>query len=223
MNPIQDFTLEDIYFKDAFTKEEDNLNLEVNNISVDCITSKNNNFSLDQEGNLIVNSISANTCDLMYPVGSIYLSVNSTNPSTLFGGSWEQIKDCFLLACGDTYSSNTTGGEATHTLTTNEIPKHTHGNKSLVGRFSGRRMGTSAPGVDIVGIAVSGQDAGICSKDSVVWSGSHTMTSAGGSISNPKADIVKIDASHEHTAVGSGQAHNNMPPYLAVYAWQRII
>ena len=61
-----------------------------------------------------------------YPVGSIYLSVNSTNPGTIFGGTWEQIKDRFLLACGSTYSNGSTGGEAKHTLTTNEMPSHSH-------------------------------------------------------------------------------------------------
>lgn len=61
-----------------------------------------------------------------YPIGSIYLSVNNTNPETIFGGKWEQIKDKFLLACGSTYSNGSTGGEATHKLTTNEIPAHSH-------------------------------------------------------------------------------------------------
>lgn len=63
----------------------------------------------------------------LYPVGSIYMSVNSTNPSNYFGGEWEQIKDRFLLACGDTYANGATGGEATHTLTINEMPSHNHG------------------------------------------------------------------------------------------------
>lgn len=62
----------------------------------------------------------------IYPVGSIYMSINETNPSTLFGGEWERIKDTFLLACGDTYDGGSTGGEATVTLTTNQIPSHTH-------------------------------------------------------------------------------------------------
>ena len=61
-----------------------------------------------------------------YPVGSIYLSVNSTNPGTIFGGTWEQIKDRFLLACGNTYSNGSTGGEANHTLTIDEMPSHKH-------------------------------------------------------------------------------------------------
>ena len=62
----------------------------------------------------------------IYPIGSIYMSVNNTNPSVLFGGTWEQIKDTFLLSAGDTYTAGATGGEATHTLTVNEMPSHTH-------------------------------------------------------------------------------------------------
>ena len=48
--------------------------------------------------------------DLVYPVGAIYMSVNSINPSTLFGGTWERLKDRFLLAAGDTFSNGATGG-----------------------------------------------------------------------------------------------------------------
>lgn len=64
--------------------------------------------------------------DKAYPVGSIYMSVNSANPQTLFGGTWVQIKDRFLLASGTTYKAGTTGGEATHTLTNSEMPAHAH-------------------------------------------------------------------------------------------------
>lgn len=62
----------------------------------------------------------------VYPVGSIYMSVNATSPATLFGGTWEQIKDTFLLSAGDTYSAGATGGEAEHTLTVDEMPSHGH-------------------------------------------------------------------------------------------------
>lgn len=64
--------------------------------------------------------------DLIYPIGAIYLSVSATNPATLFGGKWEQIKDRFLLAAGDTYSNGSTGGEANHILTIEEMPSHKH-------------------------------------------------------------------------------------------------
>lgn len=125
-------SLDDIYFKDAFTKTEDKLNLEVDNATIKCLTSKDNKFSLDNDGNLILNSLTANSIniqnifDSIYPVGSIYITTNEINPSTLFGGVWEQIKDTFLLSAGDVYEAGTTGGEAAHTLTINEMPSHDH-------------------------------------------------------------------------------------------------
>lgn len=72
----------------------------------------------------------------VYPVGSIYMSINELEPSDLFGGTWEQIKDTFLLSAGDTYQAGFTGGEATHTLTVNEMPSHGH-------TFRGVNDGTS--------------------------------------------------------------------------------
>ena len=74
----------------------------------------NNNYLLTDLANRI------------YPVGSIYLSVNSTNPSTLFGGTWTQLKDRFLLGAGDVYAGGATGGEATHSNTADENGPHTH-------------------------------------------------------------------------------------------------
>ena len=61
-----------------------------------------------------------------YPVGSYYWSSNSTSPALLFGGTWEQVKDRFVLAAGDDYTVNATGGEATHTLIEDEMPSHSH-------------------------------------------------------------------------------------------------
>lgn len=66
-----------------------------------------------------------------YPVGSIYLSVNDTNPSTWFGGTWVQIAKGRTLVGVDTNDTdfNTvekTGGEKKHTLTIQEMPSHRH-------------------------------------------------------------------------------------------------
>lgn len=65
--------------------------------------------------------------DAVWPVGSIYLSASEISPETLFGGTWEQVKDRFLLAAGDVYSLGGTGGQAEHTLTVQELPSHGHG------------------------------------------------------------------------------------------------
>ena len=62
----------------------------------------------------------------VYPVGSIYMSVNSTDPSELFGGWWEQLEDRFLLGAGANYAAGTTGGEAKHKLTVAELASHFH-------------------------------------------------------------------------------------------------
>lgn len=85
-----------------------------------------------------------NLLDMVYPVGSIYLSVNSTSPTTLFGGSWDRITGKFLLGAtdngttGSSIQSNSsvaaggTGGEAAHKLTSAEsgVPAHVHSSNS---------------------------------------------------------------------------------------------
>lgn len=118
----------------------------------------------------------------IYPVGSIYMSVNNVNPSTIFGGTWEQIEDKFLLASGTTYTAGTTGGEATHTLTINEMPSHRHSTYYLTNTASG----------------------------SARWGMAHS--------NSPQ----KTELDNGTAYVGGGQAHNNMPPYLAVYVWKRV-
>lgn len=212
INDQDDFNLDDIYFKDAFTKSGDKLNLEVDNACVECIISKNNKFSLDSDGNLIINSINSaqelisnqNICDLIYPIGSIYLSVNSTNPSTLFGGTWVQIQDRFLIGCGS-YANGTTGGNQTinlshvhttagHTLTINEMPSHTHEFGAKVGG-TGTASGWTP---DSSAVEVSNK------------SGYDLMKTGGGQ-------------SHSHGNTGSALSSSQsiMPPFLAVYIWKR--
>ena len=82
-----------------------------------------NNLYLDTRG-IVHNKKILST--ILFPIGYVYISVNNTNPGTIFGGTWEQIKDTFLLACGDKYANGATGGEATHTLTIEEMPSHNH-------------------------------------------------------------------------------------------------
>lgn len=64
--------------------------------------------------------------DAAYPIGAIYMSTNSTNPNLLFGGVWKQLENRFLLAAGSSYKAGNTGGSSTVSLTTSQIPSHSH-------------------------------------------------------------------------------------------------
>ena len=159
--------------------------------------------------------------DVIYPVGSIYMSVNSVNPSTLFGGTWEQIKDTFLLATGDTYANGSTGGEATHTLTENEMPSHTHIQDSH-NHTQNAHNHTQNPHSHTIGslaryvingnaVAAVGNGYGNIQK---YKTGDTTAT-------NKEATATNNPQTATNQNTGGGQAHNNMPPYLTVYMWKR--
>lgn len=90
-------------------------------------------FKIEDEIYLDSSSITYNQkklCDILYPVGSIYLSTNSTSPKTLFGGTWSRLKGGFLYGAtsGSTYSTGNGTGTSTndHTLTIDEMPSHNH-------------------------------------------------------------------------------------------------
>ena len=118
--------------------------------------------------------------DMVYPVGSVYMSVNATSPATMFGGTWVQLKDKFLLGAGDTYKAGATGGEATHVLTVDEMPRHNHSLDNL------NASGSATPYMTVQAQEKKGY---------------------GGNV--------------QTFFTGGGQAHNNMPPYIVVYIWQR--
>ena len=64
--------------------------------------------------------------DYVYPVGAVFITMDSRSPSALFGGTWERLTDAFLLGAGGKYTCGEIGGEESHTLTTAEMPRHNH-------------------------------------------------------------------------------------------------
>lgn len=72
-------------------------------------------------------SFARSLVDIIYPVGSIYMSANNASPATLFGGSWTRIQGRFLLAAGGNYALGSQGGAATVRLTVENMPAHNHG------------------------------------------------------------------------------------------------
>ena len=75
--------------------------------------------------------------DVFYPIGSVYISSQPTDPGTLFGGTWTRIKDTFILAAGNSFAAGATGGAASVTLTKEQMPKHTHKVKYTGGNANG--------------------------------------------------------------------------------------
>lgn len=144
-----------------------------------------------------------------YPIGAIYLSVDSTNPSKLFGGTWKQIAQGRTLVGVDTSQTefNTvkkTGGEKTHTLTISEMASHTHGSKSLTGsHYSYDYVGSRANG--IISEAVANENG----------------TGFGTGSNQTPWKQFSINATHEHNSVGGNQSHNNLQPYYTCYIWLR--
>ena len=55
-----------------------------------------------------------------FPVGAIYMSINDTNPASFLGGTWERIKDRFLLSAGDSYDAGSEGGSADAVVVSHE-------------------------------------------------------------------------------------------------------
>lgn len=141
-------------------------------VGVNCLPSQSDVLQLGDSAWL--------TAQGAYPVGAIYLSVLDANPAALFGGTWERVGGRFLLGADSTYAAGSTGGEAAHTLTVDEMPRHNHEVDNL------NASGSATPFM-----TVQAQD----------------KKGFGGNVQTMYA--------------GGGKAHNNMPPYLAVYMWKR--
>lgn len=120
----------------------------------------------------------------LFPVGAIYISLTSTNPSAFFAGTWEQLKGKFLVGVDssdtDFKTSGKIGGEKTHKLTLEEMPEHTHD-------FQGGWKEDSSSGTEAYKF---------------------------------QGNIIKTG--YGNISAGGGKAHNNLPPYIAVYMFKRV-
>ena len=155
-----------------------------------------------------------NLLDRTYPVGSIYMSVNSTDPSTLFGGTWERLKGRFLIGAGiisdinsngeygdlghgdPDFAGGETGGEYWHQLTIDEMPEHNHDTNDF---------------------------ALVVNKNAVAIKATMGAQGVGGVSTNivPNTLATKNEDGNRTGFTGGDNKHSNMPPYLAVYMWKR--
>ncbi len=161
-------------------------------------------------------------------IGDIFISTNSTSPAIKFGGTWTRIKDVFLLAAGDTYAAGSTGGSRylqshTHTIdhdhpsayTGTETSNHTHGISDPVNVWGGS---PSNPGNYLNG--------GSSSSPPVFYTdgGTGFTTTRGRNSEGTSSTHTHLFDVPNYTgtsgSTGSGNAEN-MPPYRAVYVWER--
>lgn len=129
--------------------------------------------------------------DSVYPVGSIYISVNKESPASFLGGTWKEFaKGKTLVGIDSTNNTNTrfkypraTGGLETVKLTRDQIPRHNH--YITVSASTGAIQDTNAfTNIDI----------------------------------KSESGPIKYGLTSD---VGSDLAHENMPPYIVVYMWER--
>lgn len=152
----------------------------------------------------------------MYPVGSIYMSVSSTNPSTHFGGTWVAWGTGRVPVGVNSNDTNfatveKTGGAATVTLTTAQMPSHSHGAGTLATNSTGSHTHNlknqkttwgASSGNKVLIDATSGYTA--ITNKATTSAGAHTHTVSGSTAS-----------------AGSGSAHSNLQPYITCYMWKR--
>lgn len=154
----------------------------------------------------------------MYPVGSIYMSVNATNPSTYFGGTWVAWGSGRVPVGVNTSDSNfntveKTGGASTVTLTTAQMPAHTH-------TFTGSSATTNSKGAHTHNVGRDGDGASGSSTYTVHSAG---VSGAGGTspTNSAGAHTHTLTAKGTNASTGGGGSHNNLQPYITCYMWKR--
>lgn len=145
---------------------------------------------------------------MIYPVGSVYISVLSTSPATIFGGTWELIgQNRMLIGAGDTYGAEQTGGSETHTHDVamrfasywNEVVMENHEKTGIVAYAEN---GTKTP-TGNTRVGYTGE-----SENNLVNSGT----------TNARTEVGSFGV---YESVGNTSYTSSLPPYLAVYMWKR--
>ena len=161
----------------------------VSNVLINFVNNQNNRA---RTGAVLEASQINNLIDVVYPVGSIYMSVNTVSPSVLFGfGVWEKIEDKFLLGSGTTYANGSTGGSAAAVIVSHSHQPNTDGEYIVTSEektANNTRVAYSASG----NRWVDGQTS---------QSNFHHRTST--------------------NTVGESGTGKNMPPYITVNIWKR--
>ena len=156
--------------------------------------------------------------EAIYPVGSIFVSGSDTMPALIDGlGTWERIEGKFIVGASDTdgdFDNGDTGGEKTHTLTEAELASHNHTVNPPATNTSNDTHSHDIGDSNTRSLTVS--------SPNLAWTGGSNYRLTGqydtdSDTHNHSVDIAEFDSGD----TGSGDAHNNLPPYKAKYMWER--
>lgn len=144
----------------------------------------------------------------IYPIGSVYISVNNTNPSTLFGGSWVQFGQGRTLVGVDTNDPNFDiplqhGGSKTHR----------HNFKIGLGWYYGSPIGENAEDSNAGAYKYSNNTYGKWTK-----SGGENTTARLNNGIEKEASSVSASVS---ISDGDTDTASSLQPYVTVYMWRR--
>lgn len=193
-------------------------------VAVGKVSETDNMFEVSEDwdvkvyGKLLKDYIQSLT-SAIYPVGSIYMSVSSTNPSTYFGGTWVAWGSGRVPVGINTSDTNfstveKTGGASTVTLTTSQMPSHTH-------TFTGSSATTNSKGAHTHSLNLTKTTwSGSSSSRVVVDSGDYTALTNAATTSNG-AHTHTVTAKGTNASTGGGGSHTNLQPYIVCYMWKR--
>ena len=184
-----------------------------------------------------INEVKSQIFDLVYPIGSIYISTQNTNPSTIFGGTWVawgngKVPVGVNTDDTDFNSSEKTGGSKTVSLNSNNLPSHNHSVNSINIASSGSHTHSTT--------AKTVQDALKISDSIMGWapnqrSGGENSSITAINVTDARSFYIDIPSlsipssgghthsvpSHNTNSAGSGEAFSNLPPYITCYMWKR--
>lgn len=165
----------------------------------------------------------------IYPIGAIYTSVVNTNPSTFIGGNWTAFGSGRTLVGVDTGQTEfdtveETGGVKTHTLTTNEMPSHTHTqdshNHTQNSHNHTQDQHRHGVPVDFNNPNIANSIAGEVSQGPATALTGYVQTQFT-TATNQATTATNQATTATNQNTGGGAAHNNLQPYITVYFWKR--